>query len=322
MDYLKYVIAVGILLIVGLLYERLKVRDLLDEERRNYELVKKYFINETSSVSVNKLPIIWIHLDYERNSRYWQSFYSRMTNNLNQPYLNLTMQSIIDKCKNSFNICVINDESFSKLLPKWNVDLSSVSDPIKSKLRDIAIMKVLNVYGGIRMPASVLCKNDLIDLYNYNVSDNKMFVVEMPNRTSTSDMNDLLPSDVIVGSGKNNSKLGEYISYLENLVSTDNTDESNFVGMKGLWLKERINGGEINVVKGKYFGVVDNEERIVNIDRLMSDEDIVFERDLYGVYIPSNEILKRTKYQWFARLSKEQIMDSHNMIGRIISSSL
>ena len=31
------------------------------------------------------------------------------------------------------------------------------------------------------------------------------------------------------------------------------------------------------------------------------------EKDLYGIYLPSKEILKRTNVQWFSRLSQQQL---------------
>ena len=38
--------------------------------------------------------------------------------------------------------------------------------------------------------------------------------------------------------------------------------------------------------------------------------------DVYGLYIPDEDILKRTKYQWFSRLSTEQILLSDTMLGK------
>ena len=56
-------------------------------------------------------PNIWIHIDYEKNSRNWKSFYSRNSRHLNQPYLHLTIKSIIRYCQDDFNICLINDDT-------------------------------------------------------------------------------------------------------------------------------------------------------------------------------------------------------------------
>ena len=47
---------------------------------------------------INGKPILWIHNKYEINSRNWDSFMSRNTNNLNQPYRRLCVDTIIKHC--------------------------------------------------------------------------------------------------------------------------------------------------------------------------------------------------------------------------------
>ena len=37
-----------------------------------------------------------------------------------------------------------------------------------------------------------------------------------------------------------------------------------------------------------------------------------------GVYLPDKDILRRTKYQWFARLSATQVVASDTMAGKIL----
>ena len=61
-----------------------------------------------------KKPILWVHIDYKKNSRNWESFYSRSNNDINQDYLYLTIRSIIDNCGDDSHICLIDDNSFSK----------------------------------------------------------------------------------------------------------------------------------------------------------------------------------------------------------------
>ena len=60
-------------------------------------------------------PILWIHVPHEYNSRNWLSFGSRSSFELNQPYLYLTVRSIIKKCEDSFTICIFDDNSFQKI---------------------------------------------------------------------------------------------------------------------------------------------------------------------------------------------------------------
>jgi hypothetical protein len=56
----------------------------------------------------------------------------------------------------------------------------------------------------------------------------------------------------------------------------------------------------------------------VLIEELLGDVDIRLSRTSAGIYIPDQEILKRTKYQWFARLSPTQVLESHTLIGKYI----
>ena len=38
----------------------------------------------------------------------------------------------------------------------------------------------------------------------------------------------------------------------------------------------------------------------------------------YGILIPSDEILKRRKYEWFSRLSHKQVLQSNTIIGNYL----
>ena len=44
-------------------------------------------------------------------------------------------------------------------------------------------------------------------------------------------------------------------------------------------------------------------------------------KNMIGLYIPADEILKRTNYQWFARLSPEQIVESNILISKYLMLS-
>lgn len=119
---LKYIGSLAVLLIMSLMYDKYKQKEGMDDEAKQYELVRKYLLNY-SSLAQSKKPILWIHMDYQINARSWTSFGSRNNDHLNQPYLYLTIKSIIDKCGNDFNICIIDDSTFGKILPGWTIDL-------------------------------------------------------------------------------------------------------------------------------------------------------------------------------------------------------
>ena len=125
----KYFFIFIIITLCGYLYEKYKFREEANMELEKYDKMKDFLFNDGSILS-NK-PILWVHIDYEINSRWWPSFYSRNTKKLNQPYLQLCIESIVRHCGDSFNICLIDDDSFSKLIPGWKSRYGSFGESRK-----------------------------------------------------------------------------------------------------------------------------------------------------------------------------------------------
>jgi hypothetical protein len=110
----------------------------------------------------------------------------------------------------------------------------------------------------------------------------------------------------------------DYITYLETMNSTDYTDESNFLGAYGRWCNEKIINGEINLLTADNLGAKDTLGKPVTIDRLMGNTYIDLPGSVKGLYIPADEILKRSAFQWFARLSAKQALESETIIGKYL----
>jgi hypothetical protein len=255
---------------------------------------------------------------YEKNARWWPSFASRNTDNLNQPYQYLTLKSIIDKCGEDFNVCLIDDETFPNILPGWTVDLSLVADPIKTKIRQLALAKILYNYGGFLLPSSFLCFQNLAPLYQNLTADGKMFVGELVARTDVSDKVNFFPSTKFMGCQKNCQMMYNYISYLEVNSSTDFTAESHFTGAMSRWCFDKINSGEMNMVPADMLGAKDTKGKTVTLEILMSNNFLNLSDRVQGLYIPADDILKRTAYQWFARLSARQALESDTTVGKYL----
>ena len=316
-QYNHYIYPLTITLIMSLIYNKYKSAEDDDEHMRNYRLVKKYLLND-SSLAQSKKPIIWIHMTYEANSRHWQSFFSRKTEDLNQPYQYLTLKSIIDKCGRDFNICLIDDETFSNIIPGWTVDLSLIADPIKMKIRQLALAKVLYHYGGFLLPSSFLCFQNLAPLYHTLTDGGKMFVGEMVARTDVSDTVNFFPNTKFMGCQKECPLMAQYISYLEINTSTDFTAESHFTSAHGRWCFEKISRGEMNLIPADMLGVRDSRGKAVTVEILMGNIFLNLTDRVQGLYIPADELLKRTAYQWFTRLSAKQALSSDTTLGKYL----
>ena len=318
MQLTKFVWPIAVMVTLSWVYNKYKGRVFDDDLEHDYALVQQYLLTEPS-LARSKKPIIWIHNTYDVNARSWQNFNSRNSAELNQPYIYLTIKSIIEKCGATFNVCLIDDTSFSHLLPSWAVDLQMVADPIRSKIRQLALAKVLYRYGGLLVPASFLCFQDLKPLVTTVKGEHKFVVAQLLDRNSTSSQVEFFPCPHFMGCTKESLTMHDFIMYLESQVSTDFTAESDFLGNTARWLNMKAMTGEITVLPADEFGAKDNDGKAVTIDRLLGDTFINLSGKVRGLYIPADEILKRTKYQWFARLSAKQLSSSDTMVGKYMA---
>lgn len=228
------------------------------------------------------------------------------------------MRSIIRQCDKSFTICIIDDASFKKLIPGWNINMKNISDPILSNMRTLGIAKLLYIYGGLTCPLSFVCLKDLSGLYKKGTRGEKMFVCETINRTVTSSDLDFFPNLSFFGAPKECETMMELCHFIQSTISTDYTAESVFLGEFDKWCKQRIERGKINMIDGIEIGTKTTIGKQIVIDDLLSNHYLDVSSETYGVLIPADEILKRHKFEWFARLSEKQVLQSDTIIGNYI----
>jgi hypothetical protein len=289
-------------------------REITDE---NYSSIQKYLLTD-SSLADTKKPILWIPINYEYNARNWISFGSRSSFELNQPYLYLTVKSIINQCDDSFHICLIDDESFYKLMPDWNIDMNKISSPVKDNIRTLGLTKIVYKYGGMIVPPSFLCMRDLYELYVTGTNNDKMFICENNDRNITSTTYELYPDIHFMGAQKECSVVSELIDFMQRTISADYTSELEFLGEFDRWCNYRIKQNRINLISGKLIGTKTTEDTPILIDELLNNDYIDLYPKTYGIYIPAKEILNRRNYEWFARLSPSQVLEANIIISKYI----
>ena len=135
-----YLFTIGVIAVAG--YFSDKVKQGLSSNDAENNLIRQYLLNESPLYGFNR-PKLWIHSTYEKNARQWKDFYSRNTTDLNQPYIHLTIKSVINHCGNDFNICLIDDETFSRLIPTWDINMAAVPEPARAMYRELGLMKLL-----------------------------------------------------------------------------------------------------------------------------------------------------------------------------------
>ena len=288
-----------------------------EEKKDNIHTIQKYLLGE-DELAKSKKPILWIHVPYEYNSRHWISFEERKTMQLNQPYLSLTIRSIIEKCKSDFTICMVDDSSFGKLLPTWNINMKPIANPITEKIRLLGQIRLLSRYGGLWCPISFLCMKSLFPLYEKATrGDTKLFLCEMVNRNITSTDKFFYPSLQFCGGPKEHETWKKLSHFMERTISHDFTNESVFLGECNRWANQKVMHGEMVLVNGLEIGIKKktNEDKPILIEHLLSNQYLPLDANKYGIYIPADELLKRRKYEWFARLSSAQILSSNTILG-------
>jgi hypothetical protein len=310
-----------VLIVVGFFYKQYSDKLQKEENSDIYESIQKYLLDDVT-LGKSKKPILWVHVPYEYNARNWLSFGSRSSFELNQPYLHLTMRSIIKQCDKSFTICIIDDESFKKLIPGWNVNMKIISDPILSKMRMLAISKLIYIYGGFLCPLSFVCIQNLKGLYDKGTRGEKMFVCETIDRNSSSVDLDFFPNLNFYGAPKECPEVLELNHFIQQVISTDYTSESKFLGQFNRWCYQNIKLGKINMIDGYEIGTKTIEGKQIVIDDLLSNNYLKINPNTYGILIPSDEILKRRKFEWFARLSEKQVLQSDTIIGNYLLISI
>lgn len=318
-----YIIAFGLIAIGTTLINNVKQKMETNEDDK---LIKDYLLNESPLYGYNR-PKMWIHSNYEINARTWKDFYSRNTTDLNQPYLHLTIKSIVNHCGDDFNICLIDDESFGKLLPSWDVNVSTMAEPMKSQYRELGMTRLLEVYGGMIVPNSFLCIKPLKPFYDESISLGRAFVCENINRTCDMQHNTVdlpfLPSTYIMGASKNDEGILELVEYIKKMnLSTHISSEQQFTGAISYKCQQLMRENKMTVVGGEMVGVKTTKRQPILLDDLMEENYIDLDHRAVGIYIPADEILRRTKYQWFAVLPSDNILHSKMIISKYFVTSI
>ncbi len=306
---------------IGILYKRYEAKYFPDEELDKYSLVRKYLLNESDSITGKE--ILWIHTKHEINSRNWSSFGSRNSRKLNQPYKDLCVESIIRQCGNSFNVCLINDESIGKLLPEWSIQLNELADPIKENVRQLGLAKLLHAYGGVIVPDSTIMLRNIESIHKEKLLQNSMYVGELVNRNNSSVSHRFFPSHKFMGCRKESKSMKELIENLEVMVSNNHNDVVKFEGIIDKHINKLCVEGKCGLVCGKSLGVKDKENKVILVNQLLNNSPLnLCMCSLSCIILPDDEILKRHKYNWFIRLSHRQVLGGDFQISKFMILSL
>ena len=322
-----YLIAIAIIGLVTYFGNQIKER-LDTKEQDEYEMIKKYLLNDSPLYGFNK-PKIWIHSKYEVNARKWRDFSSRNSTDLNEPYIHLTIKSIINHCWNDFHICLIDDETFSKLIPSWEIDLSKIAEPFRNQYRQLGMAEIIYYYGGMTVPNSFLCMKNLKPMYDEGILYGHPFICENINRSmnvlANSNRGKMLftPDISFMGGKKNDPTILELVKSLKTRSQNAHfTNEYDFLGDTAQLALSFVNNQKMNIIGGELIGIKNQKRKPIMLEDMMEEQYLELDPKCYGIYIPNDEILKRTKYQWFAVMETDELLRSNLSIVQYMKSSI
>lgn len=291
-----------VVMLVGFVYRRF-----MDKYEIDQEVQDLYIINQ-ELLGKSKKPILWICVPRYKNARQWSSFYSRNNDNLNVPYMYLTIKSIISHCGKDFTICIIDDDSFDALLPNWTPELDRIGDPLREKVRYLGMMQLLYHYGGMFVPPSFLCMRNLEPLYH----GKSPFVVENVNYFSNCQF---APDPYFIGAKKQCPVIESYVDYLARMISNDYTDESIFLNDLSKWCDLRCSQGEMTLIDAGVIGVKNSKGEAIVTEMLFEQQPLKLANNKYGVLIPHEQIMKRTALNWFCYIQKPELISLDTELG-------
>ena len=316
----KYLGAIAVLGFAS--YYGNQIKQKMSNNDENDELIRKYLLNESPLYGMNR-PKLWIHSKYEINARSWKDFQSRNSTDLNQPYLHQTIKTIINCCGNDFNICLIDDETFSKLIPDWDVNLATLSEPFRSKFREVGMLQLLYIYGGVVLPNSFICMKNVAPLYKEMLASTKPFFAEEINTGSNTSNGAFVPSMQVMGAQKACPTIKELITVLKQRNKSNHfSNEAKFLGETSQLLRAKVDAGKATIVDGRLLGIKSKGGKRILLDDLMSEDFLDLDCGAYGIVIPADEVLSRTKYQWLAYLSTRELMKTKIILVKYLKASI
>lgn len=325
-SFKNYVILFAIVAIASFFGNQLQhyYKDLETDEE--YELIRKYLLNDAnqSSFQDTKKPKLWIHTTYDINARQWKSFYSRNSTDLNQPYIHLTIQSIVQHCGDHFHVCLIDDESFSKLIPAWSISMNTVPEPFRKRLREYGLATLLYMYGGMTVPNSFICFRNLLSMYqDATLGAGGAFVCERPSQAESIKRAGkrllFTPDPYVMGCAAGCPAMAKYMEYLRGRSHHLHFQaQTEFLGDSSEWLLQAVESGSMNLLDGTYVGVKTAQRAQILLEDLMEEAPLDLVPGCYGVFVPAEQVLSRNKYQWLAYLSPEELYRSQFILAKYL----
>ena len=200
-------------------------------------------------------------------------------------------------------------------MDSWTIDFDAMDITLKNKVRHLANAKLLYEYGGVLVPSSFVCSKSLKNLYFKNVNDKGFLHVKLDDTSYVTERR-YIPDNTFMGCKRKHKLMKKYCLYLEQLISTDYTSESDFKDSISKYLSNLVNDKKMSLINGKFIGIKDVNDKPILLEDLFNTQFIDIIEDTYGIYIPDKKLQLRTAYNWFLRIDIKSLLDSEMIISK------
>tara|TARA_B100000963_G_C22611043_1_gene664879 strand:+ start:920 stop:1924 length:1005 start_codon:yes stop_codon:yes gene_type:complete len=256
--------------------------------------------------SNNGKPCLWVYLENGYNTRKWESFYSQSNTDHVPDYLKLCLDTIKLNCEDSFDIKLITPDNVTDYLPGFKK-----SENLKY-MKDKMMASVLTKYGGLWMPISTLVFKDLIGLHDevVNTSFFGGFHCDYDEYRCNLGSNKLLNESVFIAP-KNSKVTRELLEKLNNLENKHISDYE-FLKSGQQLMAEVLNkyADSVKLYPASVSGTRDCVMKSISADNLLSNNNtsLLDVKTTQMVTFDRKLIDENTRFNWFSRASKKQIL--------------
>ena len=299
----QFLVCIVLLGIAIVLYQRYESNQLRPHSASDiHRWLQQHLLSSTTDdLDRSSKPILWIHVPQERNARHWLSYGSQTSTRLNQPYLELTLRSLLTHCDETFTICLIDDQAFAKLLPTWPRE-QQVHD---ERTRTWGLMQLLYRYGGLVCPLAFVCFRDLTPL----VSDTQFTCIDVPSDAAPEYHVQFLR----MCSAPKHCPVTKNVCHLLH-TSMQESDASHHVEK---WMRHQPRH-QLRWIPPEEVGLRDTYHETLPVEVWVSQQYVHLSPHAYGLWIPAASLLHRTAFSWFVRMSPAQVMESNTVLGNYL----
>jgi hypothetical protein len=68
----------------------------------------------------------------------------------------------------------------------------------------------------------------------------------------------------------------------------------------------------------RFYNTKDSNTNAISLEEIMGSTFIELDTNAYALYIPSNDLLRRSKYNWFCKLNSKEVLEANTILSKYL----